>query len=1071
MFFYMLDLRLFKKPPASYRPQPFWFWNGEMTENEIKKQISEMAEKGIGGFFICPRQGLTIPYLSNEWFDKVRFAVEKAKEYQLEVWLYDEYPYPSGIAGGEVALEHPEAKSYELIHLSEKVRTGQKAEIELPWARLLYAKAVPINQETEKREWDKSLDVTQFVGNHQAEPVFQKAGLTAYNQKRYFTYKTVKKLSWEVPAGMWELHFFLEKELDDFKYYGTFIDPCNAEAMDTFLKLTHDRYSEALEGHLGETVKGMFTDEIGLLGKLPWSPRLPEFFREQTGYDIRDYLHALIDGEAPRSPKVRYDYFQSIHLLLRDSYHKKVHDWCERHNVQYIAEVPSVRMATQLYSHIPGGDSAHEKIGRSLEWIIDRYALSFRDNPKMISSLSNQLEKQRSLNESFHSVGWSMTLQDAKWMIDRLAAYGINFFNFHAFFYTLDGLKKHDAPPSQFLQNPYWKHFQLLSDYVGRISYIMSCGTPVRSIAVLDPTTSLWTKMANPFHHFAYSGENETEEHQLQALKKRWAEICKTLLLHHKDYDHLDPEILTSAKVEGGQIIIGYAVYSILILPPINNLEFSAWLKIKEFIRQGGKVIANELLLQEEIEYSADIKEDVWNTFGITEFVNKPDPSGCEPSIIKKDGQEAYFISKTEPAMLIDLLNELQEDWISFSLQDGAKSFLSQTRKINEREFLFFMSNQEAGSHKATIFVQNPSFDQFRLLDAETGETKPLKAERKGDGWLIALFFEPYQSCLLQICKDVSSLVQKEKEALHHIELNIKHPWTVQAKRDNVLRLDTFNLTIGEESQQTGTRVQTKTFIDQCADLPKKSWRSIHYKQMFGTPMKMENDYPIQCAYETSFIVNDLTETCHLLMDKGTISGEYKLFLNGLPIDQNGLKPVFFYDHNNINVDIKDKLKAGENKLAVHVKVEHDWDGLVDALYITGNFGVTFDAQGMPVIGSAPGSCLLGEVPHKGFPYYAGELSFIQEFELAAKPKNENFTFSVSDWKTNFHDCAEVIINGTSLGIRAWSPYEWVGQTDILSSGNNQVEIKVTNTLAGMLEGRFFDSHTHELKNVIDVDR
>lgn len=63
------------------------------------------------------------------------------------------------------------------------------------------------------------------------------------------------------------------------------------------------------------------------------------------------------------------------------------------------------------------------------------------------------------------------------------------------------------------------------------------------------------------------------------------------------------------------------------------------------------------------------------------------------------------------------------------------------------------------------------------------------------------------------------------------------------------------------------------------------------------------------------------------------------------------------------------------------------------------------------------------------------------------------------------------MINGTSLGVRAWSPYDWAGQTDILSSGNNQVEIKVTNTLAGMLEGSFFDSHTHELKNVIEADR
>ncbi len=97
-----------------------------------------------------------------------------------------------------------------------------------------------------------------------------------------------------------------------------------------------------------------------------------------------------------------------------------------------------------------------------------------------------------------------MTLQDAKWMLDRLAAMGINFFNSHAFFYTLNGLRKHDAPPSLFLQNPYWPHFKKLGDYAGRISYLLSKGKPALSIAVLDPTTSLWTHLGKPFHAFKY---------------------------------------------------------------------------------------------------------------------------------------------------------------------------------------------------------------------------------------------------------------------------------------------------------------------------------------------------------------------------------------------------------------------------------------------------------------------------------------------------------------------------------------------------------------------------------------
>ena len=42
--------------------QPFWFWNGDMKEEEIVRQILDMKQKGVPGFLIHPRQGMEIPY-------------------------------------------------------------------------------------------------------------------------------------------------------------------------------------------------------------------------------------------------------------------------------------------------------------------------------------------------------------------------------------------------------------------------------------------------------------------------------------------------------------------------------------------------------------------------------------------------------------------------------------------------------------------------------------------------------------------------------------------------------------------------------------------------------------------------------------------------------------------------------------------------------------------------------------------------------------------------------------------------------------------------------------------------
>ncbi|HZH62529.1 MAG TPA: glycosyl hydrolase [Metabacillus sp.] len=1074
----------FLNPKSSYRVQPFWFWNGEMEEHEIEHQIKEMADKGIGGFFICPRQGLTIPYLSEEWFEKVQFAVDTAKRFQLEVWLYDEYPYPSGIAGGEVTLEHPDAKQYQLVHKVVAVEGGSSCSLDLPWGRILSAKAVPVNPSTGKKSWDQAYDIEDFIGNYQAEQVFQKTGLTAYNQKRYFTYQTRKKLNWKAPEGKWEVHCFLEVEIDDFKYYGTFVDPCHEEAIKTFIDLTHNRYAKKLSEEFGQTVKGMFTDETGLLGKIPWSTQLLNFFKQTKGYDLKDYLHALIDDQTKEAAKVRYDYFQSIHLLLRKTYHKQIHDWCEEHGIQYVAEVPSVRMTSQAYSHVPGGDSAHEKLGRSLQWILDEYGTSFRANPKLVSSLGNQLGRERILIECFHSIGWSMTLQDAKWMLDRLGAFGINFYNFHAFFYTLDGLKKHDAPPSQFLQNPYWEHFRLLGDYAGRLGYVMSCGKPMRNVAVLDPTTSLWTHMGNPFHSFHYSGDNVEEERRLNKLKKDWSSICQQLTFHYKDYDHLDPELLAEAVVKNGMIKIGNAAYSVLILPPLSNLEIKAWEKIEEFIDQDGVVIANGLLPFEQIQDEFQ-KDEILNIFGLEKqsetLYFSDENQSIEAEQWLKGERNAYFIPKMKNhhQTLLTLLDDFLHEKIQFHSGDESNSFLVEKRILQDESILVFISNQEGGKHKASLYyhpIDDGNDYKFQALELETGRIDMLHAEGEEESWKVSLQFSPYQSHLIHIIPTSKEIEETTNKKHDQFVWNVKanDTWRMKPLQDNVLRIDTFELKIqdSQESQWAGSssEVQVKTFIDQCADLTKHPQLPLAFHQVFGTPMKMAIKYPLSCTYEKIFEIEDLPGHCLLLIDKEAISGKYKISINDQAVSY--FKNQFVYDHRNQTCDITSLLKKGQNTLRIEVTLFHDADGVVDPLYLLGDFGVTFDSNARPIMAKI-NEQMLATIQHGPFPlhpYYAGTTLLKRNEQLDNIPVTQQFTFQLSELDKNFHDCLEVKVNGYTLGVRAWTPYQWEGPTSILNHGENEIEVKVTNTLIGLLEGKSFDYDTHTLLNVNEME-
>lgn len=806
-------------------------------------------------------------------------------------------------------------------------------------------------------------------------------------------------------------------------------------------------------------------------------------------------LPALVDSRYPDAARIRYEYFQSLHLLLREAYHKQVHDWCEAYGLEYVAEVPSMRMSTQLFSHVVGSDSAHDKLGESLPWVIDRYSTSFRWNPKMTSSLARQLDLDRALVECFHSIGWSMTLQDARWMIDRMAAMGINFFNFHAFFYTLDGMTKHDAPPSQFLQNPYWAYFRQLGDYVGRLCYLMSQGETVCSIALLDSTTSLWTKLGNPMHGFHYAGYDADEEAFLGELQSDWMDIGKSLLLHHQEYDHLDPELLASAEIGPGRIRIGRASYSLLILPPMTNIEAAAWQKIEAFVKGGGTVIGLGLLPYERIEDASPAPADVLSLFGLSESPEYPQGSAPSEGIIEvaaadsgwhRGPSNTYFIPKRSKEAMLDNLQRLLAAVASSPLRLGDTraigSFLAQCRKIDDAYYVF-VSNQENQAWDLPVNIALGALPSewnevhqrwiVERLDVETGDVNPIPFERRDGELRVSTHFHPFESRLIR-CRVAAADARNAPEndvssSPLHIVPSASGWWEVEPLQLNILRFETFDLTLHpEDESSSSTAVRVKTFIDQCSDLAAEQSVPLAFQQQFGIPMQVKIGYPVRCRYTTKFSLTDVPSVCSLFMDEGAISGDFVLYLNRHPLRLDEFHPEFVYDHMNRSIDVLDFLRVGENVLCIEGTVSHDFDGVVDAIYLRGDFGVEVHDGLPPVIVQQPTQGHLRGGVQPGYPYYAGTLLFRSQLTLSDLPTNSEFELSFKDWDPHFHDCADVLVNGISLGTRVWTPYRWRGDTGLLKSGFNTLEVKVTNTLVQTLEGRFFDYESHQLRSVVE---
>lgn len=1028
----------------SFGIQPFWFWNGDMQDEEVARQIREMADKGIKGFFIHPRQGLTVPYLSEEWFRKVGIAVEEAKKHNLEVWLYDEYPYPSGVSGGQVILDHPEFEAKALKRQVLDVEGSQTVEADLPWGQVVLAKAYPVNGE--KIDWENGIDLAPYIGTGYRENIFQMSGLTQYNRKRFFTGVPMKKLVWHAPKGQWRVYIFMQVTVDHFKYFEKYVDPLNPNAMAYYIETTHEKYKEHFGHEFGKTIKGIFTDEITAFpGNMPWSPTLPEQFTKANGYSLKDKLPALFEKMGDDTDKVRYDYWNTVTELFINSYEVQVRDWCENNNLLYVGEKPILRSKQLKYFHIPGIDAGHQKVGTEPQIVCPNY----RANGKLASSAAHFYNKPGALCECFHSIGWGMTLQDMKWIFDWLAIQGINWFVPHAFFYTTDGLTKHDAPPSSFYQMPYWQHAGLLAEYADKITQIMTGSRRKVNVLVVDPVTSQWTAM----------GEKREVNNR---LKEDFSTLQKILLGHHIDYYIIDPELLGQSSVVDRCIQINDEKFEVLILPPMLNIESDAYSKIKEYIEKGGKVIGTLCLPIEKISSDSNNLETElshWFNVDAREIYEKYIQNQRMPEEnIDLDKGSCCFAG--DLSRVPEIIAKMIDRDISI-VKDGRqeKDILAALYEKDGRTYCF-LANMSGEHHRVNVELKTDGngFPKLAYLPLGLEGDSSIDYEQVGDKIAFTLDFSPYQSYLLSMEKGEENIQkQPSAPAVSRIKMDVSGDWDFTINRMNVLRLGNWKLKI--EGTDAEAEVECQPIVNQVVDasipLPVK------VKDYFGCPREME--FPaLKCRYRTDFTLE--TDTAAMLvMEPGSIEGKWYIEVNGHRIVPEDFEIKEIYLPSNLAVDISGYLKAGTNVIEVYVDTNEVHDGLVNPLYLCGNFSVFKDAANWKIT-SFTGKGKLDDRIQAGLPFYAGDIEYKKIINLNTDSIGDVLELYIDE--PFLEDVVELCINGRFVGTCPWSPYAWRVEKSWLKSGENEVKLRVSTTLLGLFEGQYFNYKEHRYMDV-----
>lgn len=1018
--------------------QPFWFWNGELRDEEIQRQIKKMKEQGFHGFLIHPRQGMEVPYLSKMFFEKVRVAVEEAKIQGMEVWLYDEFPYPSGISGGKVTLEHPEYSCKELMKICQVYSEGETAKLYAPWGKVLMARAYQMIEG--QCQWDKFIDLKEYVGSGYVQDIFQMSGLTKYNKKRYFQGELSQYLTWNIPKGTWKIYLYTEVVMKHFKYFENFIDPLNPEAVRCFLQNTHEQYKQYVGDEFGKTIKGIFTDEVTAFPPFhPWSPFLVERVKIMSGMDLTEYLPALSEEMGEITDKVRYAYWNAATEQFIDSWDKQIYEWCENNNLLYIGEKPILRSKELQYMHIPGIDAGHQKFGSQAILTQGKY----RSNGKIASSAAHFYKKPAVLCEAFHSIGWGMTLQDAKWIFDWLTVMGIDWFITHGAYYTTDGLKKHDAPPSFFYQMPWWNHTHILTEYVEKLQKFLREGKRQVSVLVLDPITSTWTEI----------------DQNLNKLKEDFSAFQNEMLKHGIDYYIIDPQLFAEGTVTKSAKGIRYEncgdSYNIIVLPFMTNLESGAVRMLQDYAEAGGTVLSVGTLPFKNLE-GYDYKEWITQKFGI-------DPDCVYKRYFRNEHSgkgrwrdNCYFSSSILLAIReICRLEEKERLWKVKIPEDGEILQIQRSGEDDRKQL--FLVNLTTNSQDVEVNIG----DRTIVKTMVGGESTFLEVDKNAQ-WKL---WNPNENEReLMYTGDWKELIEeKEVITIPSLEIDITQKMPVQAVSENVLRIATWNMKTLDGQVAV---VDSLPLIDQmeAAGLT----INICQKDYFGCPKELE--FPeIQSEYTYCFEnYLEVGTSVSLVMEPGTLLGDWRLWVNDTMFCAEDFEERQVYMHSNLATEIGKALLNGENCIKLIIKSNVGYGGIRNPIYLCGKFSVLVKEQKM-LLEAKLQKGSMDNLTSIGLPYYAGTVIFtrsITEPWINELPQDTVVNIVIKN--EQFHEAVQLKVGNKEIGTCVYAPYIFqVSAGELQKYG--EIDICMDTTLCRLFEGEYFNENLHEYEKVVSV--
>jgi len=962
---------LFADPPSEFRSAPLWDWNEQITEEGIDFQMKEFKKAGIGGVFVHPRPGLLTEYLSDDWFSLFDYTLKKAKELDMKVWIYDENSYPSGFAGGHVPAEMPD---------SYKHGTGLKLHVresadELPSDNL---------EVVLKRSGDEFVDVTNSL---------------------------------EDEKGIRGSYYFFEKIYPEKSpWYGGFsyVDLLYKGVSEKFLEITMTRGYEKFSTDFGNTLPGIFTDEPNLESAMSgghvirWTPDLFDVFQERWGYDLRTNLPSLLE-ETGKWKKVRHDYYELILELFIDRWAKPWSKYCDENNLKWTGHYwehgwpePTHgfdEAAFYIWHQQPGVDMLGNRLdadGLGGQFGNDRAIRELR-------SAANQAGRIRTLSETYGGGGWEMNFEVQKRLVDWECVLGVNFVNQHLSYYSLNGVRKFDYPPSFSYHEPWWEQYRIMGAYIGRISMAMSAGQQLNQTLVLQPTTSAWM-------YFSRKERNQ----KIYGIRDGFKNFVYSMEQQHLEYD-LGSEyvIKTLGKVNGDKFTVGHRDYSLVMIPAtMENIEVSTLELLENYLENGGEILS----------FSRDIPRVDGEVSG---KVNDLAIQFPEQWIIADD--------LDDPGLLKMLKND------KFEMKDISQNGMlyHQRRELDDGQLLFVVNSHKTKDASAEVSVQGKYIIKLDLIKGE--ETAyPYQQEKGKTTFKIQL--DPAGSALFAITNRKPDKLKAFELPKTEMLVDRIGELVVKPESDNILMVNYLDIktSLSDKKEVYFMDALIGLFNENGIEMGNPWQHKIQYKKNY---LELDSSFNSSSGFEISyhFEINENLDAEAMKSIRAVVERPdlWQVSINGTELTK--LEGKYWIDKEFPLFAVGEFLRKGRNTLTLKAPRMHILAEVMP-VYLLGDFLVLPVKKGFEIADGNFNS--LGSWREAGLPFYSQKVAYSQRFILN-KSENSHYKVRLKNWNGSV---SEVLVNGKPAGIIAWQPYE-LDVTSLLKEGENEVIVKVCGSL------------------------